>query len=198
MEKKFIVSWAIGCLALGMVVASILQSCKTRTLGIDRYIAVPYIQQDTIKPKPLTEAEKQAMIDRFYQYGYNKYYGPQFERLESVITQQTKSISSLTTTLQQMRVRSIHNRDSMQRIEVAKDSENDKLRHDLLIQQTATAKAEQQQVSQNLTQINQLKSITNFLLWGFASLWAIFLLAVAIFYIWFKKLKRDIKRANYV
>lgn len=185
-------------MALGMVCASILQSCKTRTLAVDRYVPVPYIVHDTVKQHQLTEQEKQAMFNKFFDLGFQRAAGPRFDKMQDVIltlsknnAKQAASIQHLSDVILSMRARSIRRNDSM-------NIENNKLKNDILTYQRQTALSQKQQVTQNAEQIKKLNGITDFLLVGFVSMWVLMILCGIALYLWWKRMKANIKRLNYV
>lgn len=149
---------------------------------------------DTIKPKKI---DTNKLMDKFYLYGYEKYYGPKFEKMAATIEKQATSIQALTTTIQQMRTRSIHNHDSLQRVDNGKDLVNDTLRRAILDAQTERLKAEKERITQNTQELGSLQRITNFLIWGFVSLWGMILIMWVIWYLWMRNMNRNIKKANY-
>lgn len=167
-------------------------------LVTDNSFAKPPIYiHDTVTIRHMSPEQYQAYLQQFYKTNFDKLLAPEFARLNNIINKQANSlqaqsgtITGLSDILANMRARSIHRTDSMQYV-------NDNLRYSLDAFRKQVSDGQKEQVRQNENQIGQLKNITNFLLWGFASLWGTFLLVVAIFYIWFRKMKRDIKSINY-
>jgi len=104
---------SIGFLIIGLITAGYLQSCKTnRVVATPAFKPIFYFMPTppkhdtvTLKPHALTEDERQAMITKFYEYGYKNFYGPKFDQLNLVITQQASSLDRLSTILTSTRKR---------------------------------------------------------------------------------------------
>lgn len=120
---KKILTPVILCLATGIIFSLFIQSCKSsKSLAKPSFTPIGYIvvQQpihDTVrlKSKPLTELEKQQMVDKFYEYGYKKYYGPQFEKLLQANAKLVQDIHILTLENKSIRVFSRRKRDSLEK-----------------------------------------------------------------------------------
>lgn len=160
------------------------QSCKTPAMAIHtptvKYTPF-YIYIDTPKIHVLTESERTGLMNRYYEYNYKKYFSPEFDRLNKVITaqassikNQSESIKDLTVTLKSMRLRSIKRIDSM-------DSIQGKSRRDYSKLENMYFSIQKDQVIKNARQISNLNRITNILLAiGVTMILIIILLTIAV------------------
>lgn len=104
---------AFGYLIIGVICAVTVQSCKTNRVAATPVFkpmfyfmpSPPKHDTVTLKPHALTDVERQAMINKFYEYGYKNFYGPKFDQLNLVITQQASSLDRLSTILTSTRRR---------------------------------------------------------------------------------------------
>ena len=82
----------------------------------DSYIVpapVYIIQHDTIRQKPLTEAERKKLARNFFQNGYDEFVQPEFDKLELVNAKLERDLHLLLLTNTNIRNRSIKSRDSL-------------------------------------------------------------------------------------
>lgn len=112
----------------------------------------------TTKPIVLTDSAKKRLLDKFYQYGQDHYYGPRFDKLEAIIDKQAKSIDYLTTYLQVSRHRSdsiVKERNFYRQISDAKDTAYQNrvigLQKQLIGQQSLYDKENRKQINFNTT-----------------------------------------------
>lgn len=147
-------------------------------------ISQPVIpKRDTIKRKTLTESEKQAIIEKYYRYNYDKYFLPDFNSLRSILMEQSitiknqaQSVKELSETISKMRLRYMRRTDSMQQIDNRKDTTI------LSLQRKATL-AGQKSVLQGEKQLSDLNQITNLLLIAWGTLFLGFLgLAIFVYF----------------
>jgi len=134
MEKKNSIASILGILVIAIIITCAEYSCKIKTIAatpMTKWVVMQIPVHDTIKPKPITEAEKQALVDKFYKYGYDKYYGPKFERMEAIINKQAtslqnqaNSIHNLTGIMASMRDHSISVRDSLNKVQDSTQKDN--------------------------------------------------------------------------
>lgn len=97
----------------GFICLTVFESCKTNKLSATPAFkpmfyfmpSPPKHDTVTLKPHTLTDIERQAMINKFYEYGYKNFYGPKFDQLNLVITQQASSLDKLSTILTSTRKR---------------------------------------------------------------------------------------------
>lgn len=169
MEK--IIKPVISALVIGLVISCAIQSCKTITHGkpiytmpLVVYYPLPRLRDTTPKVHVLTETERQVLLDKYYQYNYEKYFLPEFKSLRDIIGQQQLTLNNQAYTnkqmvdiLQNMRQRSIKSRDSFQKVEMLKDS---KYGH---LMQTYNDE-QKKQVERNAIQINSLNTLADILL----------------------------------
>lgn len=107
----------------GFICLTVFESCKTNKLSATPvfkpmfYIMQSPIKHDTVtlKPHVLTEQEREAMVDKFYEYGYKKFYGPVFQKLIDVNAKLELDIRSLAIENKNIRSFSRRKRDSLER-----------------------------------------------------------------------------------
>ncbi len=124
----------------------------------------PQAKPDTNKQTTLTPTQRQALLDKYYKYNYDKYFSPEFIKLNAIIANQAKgmrkqdeSIAALTDMLINMRVRSIKRTDSFNIVNARKDREYFDLEKNY-------SEVQKNQVARNAKQINNLNQLANILL----------------------------------
>lgn len=169
---------------------------KTPILTNKEAAAIPIIQppKDTIRK--FTDAEKNAILDNFYKYGYNKYYRPEFEKLQGSIDRLTEtnrvqglSNGKLVQIIASMRERAIKRTDSTNLVMKAYQ---DEIKRGIK-ERIESTKA---QTESNKEQIKKSNKVIYYLMIAMAVMFA--MIAVLFLFGWFlyRYVKTEFKKIN--
>lgn len=154
-------------------------------------IEIPHSGSATpIRRKRDTLKNLQKFIDSQYQLNFNRYFLPKFNQLSGVIDKQAVSINNLSTTIINMRARSIKTRDSLQRVS------NYYQQQVVEMQKTNFQEAKKRSL-ENQKQIKQLNKITQYLIAGFLTLLIMVIITFVIVMFMNRRLKLLQKSLNY-
>lgn len=152
MKKYYI--FGIVSLIIGLIMA-FLPGCKVNKAIAspfvssvlyyipDPIVTISHAKHDTIKLKiPVSTKERDAYLSQFYKQGFDKYFAPQFNKMNGIIANQAVAINGFQDIITRMRARAISHNDSLASqsqyyIKQALKAQNDAIRYQkLYIDQT--------------------------------------------------------------
>lgn len=185
---SIVLSVGIGCANRGKV----MHNLPINSFVISNAPTVTFSpkKQDTVQKKTVSAAEIQALMSNAYRFNYDKFFKPEFSRLNDVISAQAKSITTLSHTIDSVRGRSIKRNERQER-EIAKYQ---KLYSDLLRKQIKSAEL---QTESNNRQIAQTNKVVKYLIIGWVILFVGFATVAISNFIMNKRIKQLQKSLNY-